>query len=335
MESIYAGFWNRFTATFIDNLVIAAGSAMFSLPFLIAKGLSRTTSSPFWGVFDSFWVVFDSILFMLIGWLYCTLLESSTKRATIGKMAVGIIVTDINGNRVSFGRANGRWWGKSISFLILGIGYIMAGFTRKKQALHDIMADTLVLARPEGIRTWLTATIIGGMGVIFLVTISYIILNRQPTRTIDDTQTASVPSSSISKEQPTSTQPPSETVFGGRDKSTVEKALLVHWICETYRAKYPEIYLGHLYFSKDKIVQLNANGQRTEWAYIVIESNNSLNWITIRSQGGATLTKFVFLSDDRSSFETVLYSVPPWKAEGEWSPTGAKFIYVDGKQEDN
>ena len=211
MESVYAGFWHRVTATFIDNLVITAGSAMFSLPFLIAKGLRRTTSSPFWGVFDSFWVVFDSILFMLIGWLYCTLLESSTKRATIGKMAVGIIVTDINGNRISFGRANGRWWGKTISFLILGIGCIMAGFTRKKQALHDIMADTLVLARPEGIRTWLTAIIIGGMGVIFLVTISYIILNRQPTRTIDDTQTASVPSSSISKEQPTSTQPPSET----------------------------------------------------------------------------------------------------------------------------
>lgn len=122
VESIYAGFWNRFTAAFIDSLIIAAGSTMLSLPFLIAKGLSRTTSS-------SFWVVFDSIFFMLIGWLYCTLLESSTKRATIGKMAVGIIVTDINGNRISFGRANGRWWGKSISFLILGIGYIMAGFT--------------------------------------------------------------------------------------------------------------------------------------------------------------------------------------------------------------
>jgi len=206
-ESIYAGFWNRFAALFIDSLIIAAGSAMFSLPFLIAKGLRKTTSYPSLVDFD----FILSLLTMLIGWLYCTLLESSTKRATIGKMAVGIIVTDINGNRVSFGRANGRWWGKTISFLILGIGCIMAGFTRKKQALHDIMADTLVLARPEGIRTWLTATIIGGMGVIFLITISYIILNRQPTRTIDDTQTASVPSSSISKEQPTSTQPPSET----------------------------------------------------------------------------------------------------------------------------
>ena len=58
----------------------------------------------------------------------------------------------------------------------------------------------------------------------------------------------------------------------------MEKALLGHWICETYRAKYPEIYPVHFYFSKDKIVQLNADGKRTEWAYIVIESNNRLNY---------------------------------------------------------
>jgi uncharacterized RDD family membrane protein YckC len=201
MESIYAGFWNRFTAAFIDKLIIAAGSTMLSLPFLVAEGLGRTTSS-----FS--WAVFDSILFMLIGWLYCTLLESSTKQATIGKMAVGIIVADVNGNQISFGRANGRWWGKSISFMILGIGFIMAGFTRKKQALHDVMADTLVLARPEGIRTWLTTMIIGGIAVIWLIVIAAIALNWQSIRTIDYDQTASAPSSSFSSEQPTSIQPP-------------------------------------------------------------------------------------------------------------------------------
>ncbi len=222
-ESNYAGFWNRFAALFIDSLIIAAGSAMFSLPFLIAKGLRKTTS--YLSLVDFDFIL--SLLTMLIGWLYCTLLESSTKRATIGKMAVGIIVTDINGNRISFGRANGRWWGKTISFLILGIGYIMAGFTRKKQALHDIMADTLVLARPEGIRTWLTATIIGGMGVIFLITISYIILNRQPTRTIDDTQTASVPfSSPLPKEQPSISIPTTITTpeISPEEQSAVEQS---------------------------------------------------------------------------------------------------------------
>lgn len=209
-DPIYAGFWHRFTAAFIDSFIVAAGSTMLSLPFLIAKGLSRTPSSPFW-------VVFDSILFILIGWLYCTLFESSTKCATIGKMAVGIIVTDIDGNRISFARANGRCWGKSISFLILGIGYIMTGFTRKKQALHDLMADTLVLARPEGIRTWLTTSIIGGIAVLLVILVALIALNQQPTRETDYTQTTSAPPSSFSEEQPTSTQTLPETGLSAVD----------------------------------------------------------------------------------------------------------------------
>ena len=62
-------------------------------------------------------------------------------------MALGIIVTDLNGNPISFGKANGRYWGKIISTLILLIGYIMAAFTEKKQALHDMMAGTLVIKK--------------------------------------------------------------------------------------------------------------------------------------------------------------------------------------------
>ena len=60
-------------------------------------------------------------------------------------MALGIIVTDLDGNQISFGRANGRYWSKIVSSITLLIGYIMAGFTEKKQALHDIIAGTLVL----------------------------------------------------------------------------------------------------------------------------------------------------------------------------------------------
>ena len=80
-------------------------------------------------------------------WLYFALMESSSKQATLGKMALGIIVTDLNGNRLSFGRATGRYFGKIISGAILMIGYIMAGFTEKKQALHDIIAGCLVVNR--------------------------------------------------------------------------------------------------------------------------------------------------------------------------------------------
>ncbi len=72
-------------------------------------------------------------------------MESSSKQATLGKMALGIIVTDVNGERIGFGRATGRFFGKIVSGMIFYIGYIMAGFTDRKQALHDMMAGTLVV----------------------------------------------------------------------------------------------------------------------------------------------------------------------------------------------
>ncbi len=84
---------------------------------------------------------------MLFVWLYYALFESSSKQATLGKMALGIVVTDIDGNRISFGRANARFWSKIISGMILGIGFLMAAFTEKKQGLHDMIAGTLVIKK--------------------------------------------------------------------------------------------------------------------------------------------------------------------------------------------
>ena len=80
-------------------------------------------------------------------WLYHTLMESSRRQATLGKMALGIIVTDLNGNRISFARANGRFFGKWVSGMIMNIGYLMAAFTEKKQALHDMLASCLVILK--------------------------------------------------------------------------------------------------------------------------------------------------------------------------------------------
>jgi uncharacterized RDD family membrane protein YckC len=62
-------------------------------------------------------------------------------------MALGIVVTDAQGQRVSFARATGRYFGKIISSIILYIGFIMVAFTEKKQGLHDIMADCLVVVK--------------------------------------------------------------------------------------------------------------------------------------------------------------------------------------------
>ena len=80
-------------------------------------------------------------------WLYHTMMESSRHQATLGKMALGIIVTDLNGARISFARANARFFGKWISGMIMNIGYLMAAFTEKKQALHDILAGCLVIRK--------------------------------------------------------------------------------------------------------------------------------------------------------------------------------------------
>jgi uncharacterized RDD family membrane protein YckC len=82
------------------------------------------------------------------GWLYYAYCESSTWQGTLGKKALGLIVTDLEGRPVTFGRASGRFFSKIITGLIpFGIGYIMAGFTARKQALHDMIASCLVLRR--------------------------------------------------------------------------------------------------------------------------------------------------------------------------------------------
>ena len=81
-------------------------------------------------------------------WLYYTLMESSRYQATLGKMVLGIQVTDLEGNRISLARANGRYFGKVLSKMVLYIGFIMAAFTEKKQALHDVIAGCLVVRKP-------------------------------------------------------------------------------------------------------------------------------------------------------------------------------------------
>ena len=79
--------------------------------------------------------------------LYYTIMETSKFQATVGKLAVGLKVTDVNGEKLDFTKALVRNLCKIISSMILFIGYIMAGFTEKKQGLHDIIAGTLVVKK--------------------------------------------------------------------------------------------------------------------------------------------------------------------------------------------
>lgn len=133
----FAGFWLRLVAFIIDNLVLlAAGGAVG-----VVIGVAFAASG---GSEEQLGIV-ANIAGLLLTWLYFALCESSPWQATLGKKALGLTVTDLEGKRISFLRATGRHFGKLLSTVILFIGFIMAGFTEKKQALHDMLASCLVV----------------------------------------------------------------------------------------------------------------------------------------------------------------------------------------------
>lgn len=127
----YASFWRRLGAFFLDYI-------------LLAIPLSITISTFGFNKEEDLRPV---IIALVLGWIYFTLMESSIYQASLGKIAVGIKVTDMSGNKISWGRANARYWSKIISALITFFGFIMAAFTEKSQGLHDIIAKTLVLKK--------------------------------------------------------------------------------------------------------------------------------------------------------------------------------------------
>src|SRR6266852_8020710 len=154
----YAGFWVRFLAWLIDNVVMGVGVVLILIPLIFLTGL-RTVLDDFHPNEDmnaagSFMLIgFVFVLAtasLVVTWLYHALMESSEWQATLGKKALGLVVTDMAGQRVSFGRATGRHFAKIVTNLAsfgIGLGYLMAAFTEKKQALHDMLAGCLVLRR--------------------------------------------------------------------------------------------------------------------------------------------------------------------------------------------
>ena len=152
----YAGFWLRFLAFLIDNVVMGIAFVLILIPLIFLTGLGG-----FIGTIHPDEDFNDVGIFMLIGliflaatvslvftWLYHALMESSEWQATVGKKVLGLVVTDMAGQRVSFWRATARHFAKIITNMVPAfVGYIMAGFTEKKQALHDMLAGCLVLRR--------------------------------------------------------------------------------------------------------------------------------------------------------------------------------------------
>lgn len=144
----YAEFGPRMAACLTDWLIQLVG-------FVVLQVLPSVTLGPLFEYanypgdmdrLDGFFISLIGLLHIACLFLYEPLLTSSRWQATLVKRALGIVVTDENGGRISFTRATGRWFAKSLSGLLLTfIVYLLQPFTPKKQALHDLLAGTLVV----------------------------------------------------------------------------------------------------------------------------------------------------------------------------------------------
>jgi uncharacterized RDD family membrane protein YckC len=141
VDTRYAGFWRRFLAAIIDGVVIF-GVAIFS-----ALMFEMMTIFSFSDEDGEVTLIGYSMALLFFPWIYHAFMESSIHQATFGKMAMGIMVTDIQGDRITFARASGRYFAKYLSYVTIYIGFIISAFTARKQALHDLIADTLVVVK--------------------------------------------------------------------------------------------------------------------------------------------------------------------------------------------
>ncbi|MGB5964430.1 MAG: RDD family protein [Sulfurimonadaceae bacterium] len=136
-----AGFWNRAVAIFIDAIILTI--IMFVIMFTIGFFIGGMLSDP-----ETVAKISNvgMLINVVIVWLYFAIQESGEDQATVGKRIMGIYVIDKTGNRISFAQATIPYFSKYLSSILM-IGFIMAAFTKNKQGLHDLIADTLVVNR--------------------------------------------------------------------------------------------------------------------------------------------------------------------------------------------
>jgi len=177
-EVVYAGFWKRVAAYVIDGMLVGiAGGIMGAIVGGVLGALMSTGSNGFGGGFI-FIQVITNVVSIALAAAYYAGFHASTSQATLGKMAIGIKVVRTDGSRISVGRGVGRYFATIVSSLILGIGFLMAAFTERKQSLHDLMCDTLVVdkwaytAHPEWQKPELgtvTVVVLALFGVLMLL----------------------------------------------------------------------------------------------------------------------------------------------------------------------
>ena len=137
-RAAYGGFWIRFAANAVDFVVLL-------IPTLLVSFLYRSTTPANNEVEELGLKLGDMGLNILIWWVYTAVLLSSSWQATVGKKVCGLRVVGYDGKRVSFGRATGRYFATFLWALTLGVGVFMIAWTRRKQRIHDFVANTLVV----------------------------------------------------------------------------------------------------------------------------------------------------------------------------------------------
>ena len=146
-EVVYAGFWKRVAAYMIDYFVLAIPGGIIGAILGVVLGASMGAVGSGESAIEIVAQLASALINLAIGMAYYTWFHASQGGATLGKMAVGIKVVRSNGERLTKARAFGRYWAAVLSTFTLGIGFLMAAFTERKQGLHDMICDTLVVDR--------------------------------------------------------------------------------------------------------------------------------------------------------------------------------------------
>lgn len=186
-EVVQAGFLKRLAAATIDNFVILV-VVVVALAIAAVMGLginSLFTGDPSGMGMGLIFLVY--VLPIIGQFVYFTWMHASPYQATLGKMAVGIKVVDTGGERISTARSLGRFAGRFFFYLFsCGLTDLVSAFTSgltdRKQALHDMAANTLVVdrwaytAHPERQRQELGGVTIAILALLALLIVGYVIL---------------------------------------------------------------------------------------------------------------------------------------------------------------
>ncbi|MBE0616275.1 MAG: RDD family protein [Burkholderiales bacterium] len=202
----YAGFWARFVALLVDGAILVA--------IVLTIGIASTFAG-------AAGIAIGQIIIFLVYLLYWPVMESSSRQATFGKSLLGLQVTDLNGDRLSFLRAFLRNLAKIISAIPFDIGFIMAAFTGRKQALHDMITKCLVVrTRPSHFGRVL-ATGFGALVLVIGGSIAYFYYVAVPQM---QEQTAASMQAAVKHAPPKKAMPARPTVANKPMPATTAKA---------------------------------------------------------------------------------------------------------------